>query len=301
MTNLLLTGAFKYRQEQIDALESLGYSIQFIQDEREEMDMDPSHIHAVICNGLFLYNDIEKFKNLKFIQVTSAGLDRLPMDYIRKKGIQVFNAGDVYSIPMAEWAVLKVLELYKGSPNFYASQRDKRWEKQRDLLELTDKTALIIGYGNTGREIAQRLQAFGTKLIGVSRSKKESPYLHEHLSIDQIDEGIKRADIIFLTLPLNKATYHIIDKEKMALMKDQAVLINIGRGGLIHEEELIKALTRGKFLGVALDVFEKEPLGDSPLWDFENVIITPHNSFVSDKINERLFHLMMENLRKWKI
>lgn len=295
---LLLTGAFNYSEEQLNQLHNLGYEILYIQDEREPIHFDVSSIDVVVCNSLFLYQDITRFDSLKLIQLISAGLDRIPLDYIKKKGIKVFNAKDVYSIPMAEWALLKVLEIYKRSKEFYKNQEQHKWEKQRNLLELTDKTASIIGFGSVGLELAKRLKAFGVNVIGLGRRKIESEYLDETLLIKDIDEALKKSDIIVLTLPLTRETRHLIDKEKINIMKDKAVLVNLARGGIIDEVDLINALKEGKFLGVALDVFEDEPLGESLLWDFENVVITPHNSFVSDKVNDRLFELIIENLTR---
>jgi phosphoglycerate dehydrogenase-like enzyme len=297
MKKLLLTGAFKYNQEQLSNLENLGYEIVFVQDERKTLNIDVSDIDAVVCNSLFLYNDITEFKNLRTIQLTSAGLDRVPLDYIKEKRIQLFNASGVYSIPMAEWAVLKILEIYKKSRQFYKNQDEHKWEKQRKLLELTDKTAAIIGYGNVGTEIAKRLKAFGTNVISVDRRIKEDEYANESVLIDNLDVALVKSDIIILTVPLTDETKHLINEEKIKVMKDNAVLINASRGGIIDEIALIESLNKDKFLGVALDVFEEEPLDESSLWDFENVIITPHNSFVSDKVNERLFKLMIENLK----
>lgn len=295
---LLLTGAFNYSEEQLNQLHNLGYEILYIQDEREPIHFDVSSIDVVVCNSLFLYQDITRFDSLKFIQLISAGLDRIPLDYIKEKGIKVFNAKDVYSIPMAEWALLKVLEIYKRSKEFYKNQEQHKWEKQRNLLELTDKTASIIGFGSVGLELAKRLKAFGVNVIGLGRRKIESEYLDETLLIKDLDEALKKSDIIVLTLPLTRETRHLIDKEKINIMKDKAVLVNLARGGVIDEVDLINALKEGKFLGVALDVFEDEPLGESLLWDFENVVITPHNSFVSDKVNDRLFELIIENLTR---
>lgn len=295
---LLLTGAFNYSEEQLNQLHNLGYEILYIQDEREPIHFDVSSIDVVVCNSLFLYQDITRFDSLKLIQLISAGLDRIPLDYIKKKGIKVFNAKDVYSIPMAEWALLKVLEIYKRSKEFYKNQEQHKWEKQRNLLELTDKTASIIGFGSVGLELAKRLKAFGVNVIGLGRRKIESEYLDETLLIKDLDEALKKSDIIVLTLPLTRETRHLIDKEKINIMKDKAVLVNLARGGVIDEVDLINALKEGKFLGVALDVFEDEPLGESLLWDFENVVITPHNSFVSDKVNDRLFELIIENLTR---
>lgn len=297
MKKLLLTGAFKYSREQLSNLEPLGYEIVFVQDERKALNIDVSDIDSVVCNSLFVYNDIKEFKKLRTIQLTSAGLDRVPLDYINEKGIQLFNARGVYSIPMAEWAILKILEIYKKSRVFYKNQEQHKWEKQRDILELTDKTAVIIGYGNVGKEIAKRLKAFGVNVISVDRQVKEDDYVNESILIDDLDAALNKSDIIILTLPLTDETRHLINKEKIKVMKDNAALINVSRGGIIDETALIESLIEDKFLRVALDVFEEEPLNESPLWDLEQVIITPHNSFVSDKVNERLFELMIENLR----
>lgn len=296
MKKLLLTGAFKYSRKQLSNLEHLGYEIVFVQDERKALNIDVSDIDVVVCNSLFLYNDITEFKNLRTIQLTSAGLDRVPLDYIKEKRIQLFNASGVYSIPMAEWAVLKILEIYKKSRQFYKNQDEHKWEKQRKLLELTDKTAAIIGYGSVGTEIAKRVKAFGVNVISVDRQVKEDEYVDESILIDSLEAALLKSDIIILTLPLTDETKHLINEEKIKVMKDNAVLINVSRGGIIDETALIESLKKNKFLGVALDVFEEEPLSESSLWDLEQVIITPHNSFVSDKVNERLFKLMIENL-----
>lgn len=298
MKKLLLTGAFKYTEEQLNELENLGYEIIFIQDERVSLDFDVSDIDVVVCNALFLYKNIREFKNLKIIQLTSAGLDRVPLDYINEKGIQVFNARGVYSIPIAEWVVLKILEIYKKSRSFYKNQDHHKWEKQRDLFELTDKTAAIIGFGSVGSEIAMRLNAFGVNIISVDIRKVESEYVDESLLINDINIALKKSDIVILTLPLTDQTRHLIDKNKIDLMKDNAVLVNVARGGIIDEAALIAAINDSKFIGVALDVFEEEPLGESPLWNFENVIITPHNSFVSDKIDIRMYLTIYKNLKR---
>lgn len=298
---LLLTGVFKYTPEQLNTIYSLGYDIKFVQDERAALEIDVSNIDVVVCNNLFLYNDISKFKNLKFIQLTSSGLDKVPLAYIKEKGIKIFNAKGVYSVPIAEWTILKILEIYKKSKEFYKAQQNHKWEKQRNLLELTDKTACIVGFGSIGSEIAKRLKAFNVKVIGIGRREIEPKFIDEYYLIDNINEGLYKSDIVILTLPLTNETTKLIDKEMIESMKNKSILINVSRGGIIDEAALIDAIQQGKFLGVALDVFEKEPLRENNLlWDFENVIITPHNSFVSDKIDQRLLSLILDNLRMIK-
>lgn len=296
----LITGAFNYSEEQIERLNSIGCETVFVQDERKKLDIDVSDIEAVICNGLFLYNDISKFKSLKFIQLTSAGFDRVPMDYINENKIEIHNAKGVYSAPMAEWVVLKILEIYKNTKFFIRNQDNKVWEKKRDLLELTDKVVTIVGCGNVGIEVAKRLKAFGCKTNGVARRQVEYDYIDKVYSMQELDKALKVSDIVVLTIALNEETKHLFDKDRFKVMKDDAVLVNVARGAIVNEEDLIEALKNGKFLGVALDVMESEPLDkESELWEFDRVLVTPHNSFVSDRIRCRLFGLMCENLEKF--
>lgn len=297
MKKLLLTGAFKYTLEQISILESLGYQITYIQDEREALQIDVSEFEVVVCNGLFLYNPIENFKNLKLIQLTSAGFDRVPMDHIKANGIQIYNAHGVYSIPMAEWVLLKILEIYKCSRFFYDQQRRKEWIKNREILELNEKKALILGYGSVGQEVAKRLCAFGVEISTITRKLVECSLVTKSYMIDELEEAVSRADIIILSLPYTRETHHLINKEIIKAMKDDCLLVNVSRGSIIDENALIESIDQGKFLGVALDVFENEPLStESKLWAMNRVIITPHNSFISDKINKRLFELIKYNL-----
>lgn len=294
---LLLTGAFKYTDEQIKYFKSLGHDIIFVQDERARLDFDVSDIEGVICNGLFLYNNIEEFRNLKYIQLTSAGLDRVPMDYINKHGIKVFNARGVYSVPMAEFALCGVLQLYKNSRFFYEKQKQHKWEKNRSLLELTDKNVLIVGAGNIGSEVAKRFRAFDANVIGVDLFSSDNPNFKEIYSLDELDNQLKTADVVVLTLPLTSDNEGFFNYEKFCLMKNNAVFVNIARGKLVSQSDVIFALEEGKIAGAVLDVFEEEPLDDSsPLWNMDNVILTPHNSFVGENNNKRMFEIMISNI-----
>ncbi|MDO5557635.1 MAG: NAD(P)-dependent oxidoreductase [Clostridia bacterium] len=296
---MLITGAFKATTEQVKELEKNGFEIIFMKDEREKIMDDVSDIEFVICNSLFLYNDITNFKSLKCIQLTSAGLDRVPIEYIKENNIKLFSARGVYSIPMAEWTVLKILEIYKNSFKFYESQKNKEWIKRRDVFELNGKKATIIGFGDIGNEIAKRLKAFNVEINVVDIVDKQNLVVNNFFHISEIEKALEISDIIILTLPLTKETQGIIDIEKINKMKDDSILINVSRGKIIKEQDLIKALENNKFLGVALDVFEEEPLNQkSKLWDFENIIITPHNSFVSEGNNERMWEVIYNNVER---
>lgn len=294
---LLLTGAFKCTDEQIEYLESLGHEIVFFGDEREKLDFDVSDIEGVICNGLFVYNDIEQFHSLKYIQLTSAGFDRVPMDYINQHGIEIHNARGVYSVPMAEFVLTGILQLVKQSRFFYENQKQHIWEKSRTLGELAGKTAVIVGAGNIGAEVAKRLKAFDVTVVGIDITTDQRPYFDKIELLNNLDEQLKAADIVVLTLPLTDDTKGMFDKSKFDLMKNSCIFVNIARGQLVVENDLIDALNNKKISGAVLDVFETEPLEKtSPLWDMDNVIITPHNSFVGVGNTERLSKIIFENI-----
>ncbi|MCU6769991.1 hypothetical protein OCV73_13700 [Barnesiella propionica] len=298
--NLLLTGAYSFTPGQIESFQALGYKTLFVQDERVPLEIDTSTIDCVVCNNLFLYNKIEDFKSLKFIQLTSAGLDRVPLDYIKSHEIDLHNARGVYSIPMAEWALLKILEIYKDSLHFMQAQNNRKWLKERNIMELSGRTASVVGMGSVGKEVARRLKAFGVKILGIDIFEIKEDYVDRFFHINDIDKALSLSDIIVLTLPLTGQTRYLINKERLNSMRQDAVIINISRGAVIQETALIDALNTGKFRGVALDVFEQEPLeSNSPLWSMKNVFISPHNSFISDKNNERLFRLMYDNLKNY--
>lgn len=294
--NILLTGAFKYSEDNARKISAMGFGVEFLQYETDKVE-HPEKYDAVICNGLFLYNDIEAFSRLKYIQLTSAGYDRVPMEYIKDHGIEIHNARGVYSIPMAEWAVLKALELYKKSRTFYKNQSCGVWEKQRDLAELCGKVVTIVGCGSIGTEAAKRFKAFGVHIIGVDLFEPTGQYYDEFVHVSRLKDSLEKTDVLVLTLPLTDETYHLINAECFETMKSNAVLINISRGKVVDETALTAALKEKRIGGAALDVFEEEPLDkSSPMWNMDNVIITPHNSFVGDGNHERMFDLIIHNL-----
>ncbi len=294
---ILLTGACQYTEKQISEIKALGFDVDFIQYESDSIDCQK--YDGVVCNGLFLHHGIESFTHLKFIQLTSAGYDRVPLDYIRKNNIKIFNAAGVYSIPIAEHALLKILEFYKKSRAFYKKQKNKEWDKERNILELYGKKVAIIGCGNIGGEIAKRLHAFDTEITAVDIQNVSNEYVDYFESIDNFKEVLKTSDIVVLTLPLTDSTRGLINKECFSVMNKNCLLVNVSRGQVVNQRDLIDALKDGKIAGAALDVFEEEPLPhSSPLWDMENVIITPHNSFVGEGNKDRLFAVIYKNLER---
>lgn len=296
----LVTGAFSLDEYRRSALEELGAELTFHKDERLPV-AHPEKFEAVICNGLFTFQDIAAFSNLKYIQLTSAGMDRVPMDYIQAHGITIRNAAGVYSVPMAEWTVLRLLELMKNAPAMQENQRNARWEKDRDWLELAGRTACIVGFGAYGMETAKRLKAFGMHVLAVNRSVKDSPFVDSWYTLDQLEDALAEADAVILAIALTEETRDLMNSARLGQMKRGAVLINAARGGLLDEEALVKALDDGILTGAALDVFRTEPLPEiSPLWHHPRVLISPHNSFVGDKNNTRLTDIIVNNLQTWR-
>lgn len=228
-------------------------------------------------------------------------MDRVPLDYIEAHGIQIRNAAGVYSIPMAEWTVMRLLELYKNTPMLLENQRASRWEKNRSWLELAGRTACIVGFGAYGMETAKRLKAFGMNILVVNRSKKESPWVDQWYSLERLDEALAQADAVILAIALTDETRDLINRQRLGKMKPNAVLINAARGGLVDEDALVEALDADRLSGAALDVFRTEPLNESsPLWNHPKVLVSPHNSFVGDRNQERLTNIVANNLKTWR-
>ena len=297
--NLLITGAWQQAKAYIPMIEGMGHQVRFLQYEKDELPCDDAWVEGIIGNGIFLSHPIERFSNLRYIQLTSAGFDRVPMDYVQAHGIEIHNARGVYSIPMAEFAVAGVLTLYKQMRFFAEMQKQHHWEKHRGLLELFDKTVLIVGCGSVGTECAKRFQAFGCRVMGVDLFPRVDSHYVQMVGLNELDKQLPDADVVVLTLPLTEETKQLMNADRLKLLKASAVLVNIARGGVVDTQALMGCLPC--IGGAVLDVFEEEPLEeDSPLWDMENVVVTPHNSFVGDGNQDRLSHVILRDLDESK-
>lgn len=304
-----ILGSFskEIEEDAVAKLKGLGVQPQFIANElikynpEEFNNKDFWDAEGIVCNGFFLHNDPKQFKNLKFVQLTSAGYDRVPIDYFKENEIVLQNAKGVYSTPIAEWTIAKILDIYKKSFLFYENQKEKKWEKEREIPELAGKSVCILGAGDIGHEIAKRLRAFSVNQItGFDIREWESTVFDEIIFISELSREIDKYDIVIVTLPLTEETQHLLDCNMMASMKKDSVLVNVSRGKVIDEEALIKLLDQGFFQGVVLDVFEMEPLNpESKLWTFENVIITPHNSFVGENNRKRMGKVLIDQIEKY--
>ena len=297
-----------FTPEMYDALRALGLELVFLGQDGQKpgpenvvYDRDFSDIDAVFCYRFFCYNDIARFPNLKYIHTTSHAIDHMPMDYIRAHGIRLCDARGTYSVPMAEFVLGAVLQMYKAMPRYYTQQRAHVWEMCEDMRELGGRQVTLLGVGSVGTECARRLTAMGCRCVGLCRHPKDgAEHYAAQRSITELDAVLPETDILLVTLPLTDETRGMLDARRFGLLKPGAVLINVGRGPIVDEGALLHALQSGHLAGAAVDVFDTEPLpADSPLWDAPNLILTPHSSFIGEHNPERLFELVYRNTRRW--
>ena len=296
---ILVTGSLGANENDIRAIEALGHEVTLHPDERVPAD-HPEQYEGMIGNSLLYYTGHEGFTSLRYLQITSAGLDRIPLDWVRERGIKLCNAEGVYSGPMAEWTVMRILELLRRVPQDFRMQLAGKYKRDFEWQELAGKKVFLAGFGAYGREIAKRLKPFGTELTVFNRSRKEDPNVDAFLPLSELKERLPEADILVLAVGLAAETRHLIDADAFARMKRGALLVNASRGPVVDEAALITALTDGTLAGAALDVFETEPLpADSPLWKLENVLLSAHNSYFGNNNHRRMMELVLKNLREY--
>ncbi|MDO4792772.1 MAG: phosphoglycerate dehydrogenase [Filifactor alocis] len=290
-----------YGKEKFDKLRELGYEIQVINEGTIKEEDFPYDVDAYVCFDPFHKIDMDKFENLKLLQLTSIGFDFVPKDKIREKKIILTNNKGGYSIPMGEFIVFNLLQFAKNNRKLMKQQEEKRWKQDFTLTELYGKSVVFLGTGTISTEGAKRLQGFGMKVIGMNTKGTPQEYFDEVYPLDRYAEIFPKADYLICVLPLTDSTRYFLDKEKLSLLPAHANFINVSRGPLVKETDLVEVLQEGRIAGAALDVFEVEPLPeDSPLWEMEQVYLYPHTTWISEAMNDRRFELIYENLRRLK-
>lgn len=302
MTSVLFTYGFEdgKLKERIKELEELGYSVYYEDESNFEYKDYMKDIEVLVTHNVFKKVDIDQFPKLKWIQLTSMGFEQLAKEKILEREIIVTNNKNGYSIPMGEWVVLNILELMKNRKVAYKNQECKKWFMDFSVEEAYEKTIAFIGTGDISRESVKRLKGFDMNIIGINTDGRDIDGFNECFSLDKIDQVLEIADLVVIALPNTEKTYHLFDENKLKLMKNDSYLINVSRGAIIDEKALIDHLSRGKFKGLALDVFEKEPLSKtSSLWDINRVVITSHNSWISENIGPRRWQMFYENFKRY--
>ncbi|MBN6187921.1 D-2-hydroxyacid dehydrogenase [Aneurinibacillus sp. BA2021] len=236
-------------------------------------------------------------RNLRWIQVLSAGMDTMPLSLLADRDILITNASGIHKIPMAEYTFGVMLQAARKMNELYEKQRNSEWDRSLRMEELYGKTLGIIGVGAIGEEVARRAKAFGMRVLGVSRSGAPKPDCDSMYTQQQLMSVLPQCDYIVVIVPLTEETRHLIGQKELEAMQEHAVLINIARGAVIDEAALLAHLQRGRLRLAVLDVFTEEPLpATSPFWQIKNCIITPHVSGRSPFYMERALEIFRQNL-----
>ena len=247
---------------------------------------------------------IKASKKLELIQLESAGADAYISPGILSNSTILCNATGAYNRSVSEHAVALTLMLMKKLYLYRDVQKKRFWKDCGTVISPVDSTVLVVGLGEIGLQYAKTMKSMGSYIIGVKRRPGTCPDgIDELAQTDAIDRVLPRADVIFSILPNTKETLHFYSQERFALMKNSALFINCGRGDAVESNILLKALQDGEIAAAAIDVTEPEPLpSDHPLWDQDNVIITPHvaGGYHLQHTLDCIVDIACENLEHWK-
>ena len=259
----------------------------------------PKAVVSFVCRSLEAeaQRQLLECDSVEWIHLGRAGVDHLlPWDPVK---VTVTNSSGILAPFLAETVIGAILMLNGGMHRYIRQQIKHLW--QNNLWRpLAGQTLLIIGLGNIGKRVAVKAKGLGMRVIGIRNRPQKPEEIDELFSMAQLKEALGKADFVALHVPYTKETYRLIDAEALKAMRPTAFLINAARGPVVHEADLAKALRGGEIAGAYLDVFEKEPLpDDSPLWDMENVVISPHASDVVADWEERFARFFVDNLDRW--
>lgn len=253
---------------------------------------------------------LPELPNLRWLQQWGAGADWL-MEHpeLAERDFVLTNVSGIHAVPISEHILAYLLAFARELPRFIRNQTTRTWKRGAEWpetpagpLELAGKTMLLLGVGAIGARTAKLAAALEMRVVGVRRNPdRAADHVHNTVALEDLHSALPDADFVVLTLPLTRDTHHLIGEEEFRAMKDAAVLVNIGRGGLVDERALERALQEGWIAGAGLDVFETEPLPESsPLWKMENVIITPHTAGDTPHYTDRALAIFLDNLRRYR-
>lgn len=290
----------KLRQEfpQVEVVHLAGY------DGIEEQIRDAE---IVIAWSLWP-EQIKNAAGLRWIHSPAAAVHQLMYPELVESDIVVTNAREVHGPVVAEHVIALILALAKKLPQAVRLQQEHAWGQAvlwNDLprvREIAGATLGLVGVGSIGREVAKRAAALGMLVMAIrEHPKKGSPEgVQKVFGPAQLEEFLALPDYVVLAAPVTPSTTSLMNAERLARMKPEACLINVGRGPLVDEAALVNALREHRLAGAALDVFPREPLPpDSPLWEAENLLITPHTAALTEKLWSRHYDVIRENLRRY--
>lgn len=255
---------------------------------------------VIIANNPYPKEAFQNAENLKLINVAFTGVDHVDQEAAKDQGIQIANAAGYSNTAVAELVIGLTIDVLRKISFGNQSVRQGEDVKTFQGNEIKGKTVGIIGTGSIGLEAARLFKAFGANLIGYNRSEKEEA---KELGLEfvSLDDLLKQSDIVSVHLPLNDETENTLSKEKLALMKPEAILINAARGPIIDNDALAELLNNEKIAGAGIDVFDMEPPipEDYPLLSAKNAVLTPHIAFLTDESMVTRAHIAFDNVEKY--
>jgi len=274
----------------------------------EDLDRAIGDSDVLVVSGLWNNALLDRGSRLGFIQSIGAGVDQFPQAQLKARGIRLASARGVNERAVAQHAMALILAMARRLPEARDNQKRHLWRGMiGDLAgredELTAKTLLIVGMGRIGGRLARLARAFDMRVVGVKRDVKSgTDGADEVHTMAKLPELLPHADLVVLTCPLTPETTGLIGSASLAAMKTSAYLINVARGRVVDELALIDALVQGRIAGAGLDVTADEPLPPaSPLWDMDNVLITPHTAGETRRYEENVLDILLDNLeRQWR-
>ncbi len=240
--------------------------------------------------------------NIKWIQASSAGMDRHMYPALRNSDVILTNAAGLYGPHVADQAFALLLGLARGIHHFVRNQDNHQWGASKSpMIEIDGFKICIVGMGGIGMQMTKRAKGFDMYVIGVDAYRTDKPdNVDELLPIAQLADAMSRVDVVMIACPLTEETRGLINAGNLSVMQSTAFFINVARGPIVNEPDLIEVLQAGKIAGAGLDVTEVEPLPkESPLWDLDNVIITPHAAGGSQHRARRATEFFLDNLERY--
>lgn len=276
---------------------------EFRGDSTAKEKLDAMLAEAEVIYGLILpQNLLARAPRLKWVQTMSAGVDRFARMDIWQSPVIITGVSGIHATPIGEFALQFMLMFAKGAPQCFQMKQKHEWKRFMPSV-LRGKTVGIVGLGNIGREVARLSKAFGMRVIANRRSAtqfKRARYVDKLLPAGQLNQLLSESDYVVVATPLTPETRGLISEKELRSMKPSAYIINIARGGMIDEEALIRALEEKRIAGAGLDVVATEPLSpESRLWDFDNVILSPHVAGGMEDYMERATEVFCENLKRY--
>ena len=262
---------------------------------------------VILCNKSSMSEkNLSGAKNLKYIGLFATGYNNVDLEYTRKKGITVCNAGSYSTEAVAQHVFAFILHYYNTISRYDEFVKNKGWINTNkfspfmEMKELFGKTIGIIGYGSIGQKVAVIANAFGMNVLAYSRSALKEKIQSDEVTYATVNEILEKSDIVTIHCPLNKDSEKMCNKEFFTKMKKDSLFINTSRGGVVNQEDLMWALNNNVIQYAALDVIEKEPMPeDCKLIETKNLVITPHAAWAPLETRERLIKIVSKNLQKW--